>query len=281
MYDIIIPNWNQSGFAIKLLESIKKHSKDYRVIFVDNGSEKAELALIEPVLRTIPHLLIKNKKNMGFVKAVNQGLSAATAPYIVLQNNDTEVVHNWLPRLQSAIDNNEGAGISGPRTNAEGSWQGKWTKKNGDLVLGDSAMLAFFCTMFKKELIDQVGLLDEDYGVGFADDDDYCDRAKKLGWKLVLAQDLMIPHYHNATFDAIYSKEEIKDMKEANLAMFQKKTGKKLSGSPNLDTHITKEPTKEPEVKRYVYLVSCEVPLETLIPDKNKKMVKMINAEKL
>lgn len=266
MYDIIIPNWNQSGFAIKLLESIKKHSssEDYRVIFVDNGSEEEEFNKIYEVLRLIPHQLIRNKENMGFVKAVNQGLAYSTAPYVVIQNNDTEVVPQWLEKLQQALEQDPSIGMSGPRTNTPRSWQGEWTKTVGTKILSKSAMLAFFCVMFKREMLEDVGYLDEDYGVGFADDDDYCDRAKKKGWKLVLVQDLMVPHYHNATFEQIYSQDEINDMKKKAIKMFREKSGQKHSGSPNLDEHFRRLKKRPQEVhkKRFYYKIDCSEPFE-------------------
>jgi len=52
--------------------------------------------------------------------------------------------------------------------------------------------LAFFCTIFKSEIIDDVGKLDELFGDGYSDDNDYCERIKKLHLKMVLVPSVYI-----------------------------------------------------------------------------------------
>ena len=74
MYQIIIPVWNQPDLTVKCLQSIKKYSKDYQVILVDNASEDEAFETINETLITMPHVLIRNTVNTGFVKATNQVL---------------------------------------------------------------------------------------------------------------------------------------------------------------------------------------------------------------
>ena len=227
MYDIIIPSWNQSKLAIKCLESIKKYSKKYRVIFVDNCSDKDEFDKIYDVLKTMPHKLIKNTKNLGFVKATNQGIYFSSAPFIVFMNNDTEAAPNWLEKLNAPLKNN--VGLSGPRTTTKNSWQGRWPEKPGIFILKDGSMLAFFCTMLRRDVIEKVGYLDECFGVGFGDDDDYCLRANNCGFKLALVQDLVIPHHHRSTFKKLYTPKNIHDMQSRAIKMFHDKKNKMLN----------------------------------------------------
>lgn len=225
-FDIIIPSWNMAGMAIKCIESIEKYSKDYRIIFVDNGSEKSEFDKIEPVLLKTNHLLIKNNANLGFVKATNIGIKASDAPYIILMNNDTEAVEGWLEKLVEPLEDSNSCGLSGPLTTTPLSWQGKWPKGGVGYVIRNHGMLAFFCTMIKREVIDAVGLLDEDYGVGFGDDDDYCARALNKGYSLALVQDLVIPHHHRTSFKKRYSDSTIRNMQIEALKLFRKKNKK-------------------------------------------------------
>ena len=224
-FDIIIPSWNQIELSINCLLSIRRFSKqyDYRVIWVDNGSDENVFKCIRGLLQLIPHVIIRNSKNLGFVKATNQGLRFATAKYVVLMNNDTEAVENWLGMLVKPLIYNHGIAATGPRTNADGSWQGNWEKTKGMFILPPSAMLAFFCTMFRRSVIDEVGYLDERFGVGFGDDDDYCHQIKKHGYKLALVQDLVIPHHHRSTFKLLYSAEEIQSMQDRAMDMFFEK----------------------------------------------------------
>lgn len=223
LFDIVIPSWNMASYAINCLKSIKAHSSDYRVIFVDNGSDSSELELVLKVLATMPHLLIQNQKNLGFIKATNLGIMASTAPYVVLMNNDTEAVSNWLKKLSNPLIVDEHIGLSGPLTTTPDSWQGKYPKGKTGFVIRKKGMLAFFCTMFRREVIKKVGLLDENFGVGFGDDDDYCHRVLDAGYKMALVQDLVIPHHHRTTFKQLYDKETIIHMKNNAISQFHEK----------------------------------------------------------
>lgn len=221
-YQIIIPVWNQADLTVKCLQSIKKYSKDYQVILVDNASDDESFETINETLITMPHVLIRNTVNTGFVKATNQGLYFSTAEYVVLMNNDTEAVKDWLKKLTKPFKQFNNVGLTGPRTTTKGSWQGNWQGTNGTLILSKTSMLAFFCTMIKREVIEKVGYLDEGFGVGFGDDDNYCNRAQKF-FDLALVQDLVIPHHHRSTFKKIYSDNEIKEMQNKAMELFKQK----------------------------------------------------------
>ncbi|MFA5366479.1 MAG: glycosyltransferase [Dehalococcoidia bacterium] len=228
LYDIVIPSWNMSEYVINCLLSIKEHSENYRIVFVDNGSEKSELNKIRKVLKDMPHILIRNKENLGFVKATNMGISASNAKFIVLMNNDTEAVDSWLEKLSEPLIQNENIGLSGPLTTTPNSWQGKYPKGQKGYVVRSGGMFAFFCAMFKKEVFDKVGLLDESFGVGLGDDDDYCHRLLDNGYTMALVQDLIIPHHHRTTFKSIYGEEKIREMQKDAIIYYHTKynTGK-------------------------------------------------------
>lgn len=223
MFDIVIPSWNMANYAINCLLSIKQHSQNYRVIFVDNGSDAAELEKVKAILETMPHLLIRNNENLGFIKATNQGIKASTAPYIVLMNNDTEAVPGWLQKLVGPLYLLNKTVLSGPLTTTPHSWQGKYPKGRNGYVIRTRGMLAFFCTMFKREVFEQVGLLDEAFGVGFGDDDDYCRRVLDFGYNMALVQDLVIPHHHRTTFKQLYSANTIVSLQDNAINHFYEK----------------------------------------------------------
>ena len=60
--------------------------------------------------------------------------------------------------------------------------------------------VAFFCVAFSRELVDKVGLLDERFGQGFFEDDDYCRRVTDEGYKIAIAEDVFVHHHLSATF---------------------------------------------------------------------------------
>jgi len=225
--DIILPTLNNEEYTIKLLDSIVKYTEDYRVIWIDNGSEKESRDKVEEAIKDIPHFKIYNDTNLGFVKAVNQGIATSTAPYICIQNNDTEVVDGWADKMIETF-NEPQCGLVGPVCLFADSWQNVDNVAQHFGEIPDKrevgGMLAFFCTVIKREVIEKVGYLSEEYGLGFGDDDDYCERAKEAGYKLFLRGDVVIPHYHRTTF-----KKYIQDFgveKEKNLAIFKAKWNK-------------------------------------------------------
>ena len=220
--DIIIPSWNQSKLTVACLQSIRQHTDGYRLIFVDNGSDAHEFAIIEHELKHHPHLLVRNRRNLGFVKAVNQGLCLTTADYVVLLNNDTEVAPDWITKLQAPfIDSRVGA--VGPVTTTPDCWQGREPVQPSWRLISATSMLAFFCVMFSRQCIADVGLLDESFGVGLADDDDYCRRIHDEGYHLAIAQDLLIKHHHRSTFKQLYSNDQIEDMTQRGRDLFYRK----------------------------------------------------------
>jgi len=241
-YDIIIPNWNCSEKAIACIESIKKYTKNYRLIFVDNGSREEEFNAINKHLKDIPHLKIfRNTENEGFVKAVNKGLRVSNAPFVIIQNNDTEVTEGWVEKLERSPFH-----IAGPVTSPNLSWQScdrlrliykeipafdgntdDYAKKLGEAMDGKytdaKAMVAFFSTLIRREVIEKVGLLSEEFGLGFGDDDDYCARARKEGFTVGAALDCFVFHHHRTTFKQLFTNQQIKDMQDKNLEIYYNK----------------------------------------------------------
>lgn len=225
-FDIIIPHYGTgrlTDLARTCLETHRKWSRNYRIILVDNASP--ELDALLPELELHDHVLVRNTQNLGFVQATNQGIELSTAPYVVFMNNDTEAVPGWLEALREPLLSICDA--AGPLTTAHGSWQGRWPMKRNRFwrVLEPHRMLAFFCTMFKREVFERVGLLDEDFGVGFGDDDHYCWKMTQAGMKLALVQHLVIPHHHRSTFKELYGADQIRTMQTQALALFHSKSG--------------------------------------------------------
>jgi GT2 family glycosyltransferase len=190
---------------------------------INNGSEPAEWEKIDAELKKHKNcIVIINQENMGFVKAVNRGLQYITSPYVVLMNNDTQAVPLWIEKLSAPFRIPQ-VMLTGPLTTTPESWQGKYTKGRKGWIVRESGMLAFFCTMFRATVFTEIGVLDESFGVGFGDDDDYCMRVTNAGYKMALVQDLIIPHYHRSTFRKIYDEATIKEMQEKAIEKFKVK----------------------------------------------------------
>jgi GT2 family glycosyltransferase len=252
---IVTPTWNNADYTIRCFDSVRKNTNNYKIIWVDNGSEKEDVEKVKSFLEenNVPHVAILNSENLGFVKGTNQGMKLAiedNADYVVLLNNDTEVYDGWLQAMISVAEKHEKIGIVGPLASPSHGWQdinnlrkkrpeefsdlpdynndpeayAKIIKnKYGNRSIEVYPVVAFFCTLIKRDLMEKIGVLSEDYGLGFSDDDDYCSRALDAGYKIYLAKDVFIFHNHRTTFKKHFSEEEIREMGRANREILKKK----------------------------------------------------------
>ena len=245
-YDIVIPTFGAEEFTVRCLESIRRNTEDYRIVWVDNGSSSESRGIVMGELQHHrERLTIWFSGNLGFVKAVNAGISAGQSEFVVLQNNDTEVTPSWLGRL-SAPFSDPGVMVAGPMASACGSWQA-WPNVRAKLygnmpdlssmaqddaasalgrhfgpLVRDAKMVAFFSTLFRRSVFDGLGLLDESMGVGLGDDDEYCHRVldRKFG-RVMFVPGAYVVHNHRTTFKKLYSEAQIKEMQSKNIGILK------------------------------------------------------------
>lgn len=215
--DIIIITWNGLEYTKKCVKSIQKNTQDidYRFIFVDNNSTDKTLEFLEKIPNSI---LIKNDSNIGFAKAMNQGMEKVSATYTVWINNDTIVTSNWLSKMINHLENNSKAGAIGPVSNGTGIIQKIDGLKTNDCneiekfgqeisrkykgKVAEYHRIAGFCIVMKSKIINIVGKIDEMFNHGGYDDDDYCKRIRDKEYKILIAQDVFIYHKSGASFSA-------------------------------------------------------------------------------
>lgn len=212
---IIIVTHNEWSYTELCLASIRDRTDEpYELILVDNGSSDATV----DQLRRAPDVrLIENADNRGFPAAVNQGLVAANGQAVVLLNNDCVVTTGWLRRIRDAFRSDPQVGLVGPVTNFTAGPQkiavdyqhladlDGFAWNLGKRLAGtrlECELLFGFCLAIRREVVDQVGLLDEGFGIGVCEDDDYCLRAQQAGFRLVIAADCFVHHFGSRTFTA-------------------------------------------------------------------------------
>jgi GT2 family glycosyltransferase/2-polyprenyl-3-methyl-5-hydroxy-6-metoxy-1,4-benzoquinol methylase len=210
---IVILTNNQLAYTKLCLASIRSRTDEpYEVIIVDNGSTDGTVEY----LRGIEGVrLIENPENRGFPAAVNQGIKASRGDYVVLLNNDCIVTTGWLTRLLDAIESEPNIGLAGPYSNCVSGEQQvpadydqlsdmdgfawEWGKAHAGQRLETDRLVAF-CLLVKRSVIERVGLLDEQFGLGNFEDDDFCRRALQAGFKAVIAQDAFVHHFGSVTY---------------------------------------------------------------------------------
>jgi GT2 family glycosyltransferase/predicted O-methyltransferase YrrM len=212
---IIIVTFNELRYTRECVASIQERtSEPYDLIFVDNGSTDGTPEYLDGVVGAC---VIRNSSNRGFPAAVNQGLKAARGVQVLLLNNDVVVCTGWLGRMVSALESNPNVGLVGPCSNSvSGSQQipvsysdisdldafaWGWGIRH-DAEREETNRLIGFCLLIRKAVVDQVGGMDERFGVGCFEDDDFCTRAIRNGWTAVIARDAFVHHYGSRTFAA-------------------------------------------------------------------------------
>lgn len=213
---VIIVSYNAKDYLLNCLKSL---DQKFEIIVVDNASTDGST---EEIKKSFPQVkIIKNKKNLGFAKANNQGIKQASGRYILLLNPDTKILDNAISKMINWMDNNPKAAVSTCQLlNEDGSLQPTggffptlprliaWQlflddilplksyhpkkqfydkEKELDWVTG-----AFF--LFRKEIIDKVGLFDEKFFM-YAEELEYCHRIKKAGFKVFFTPRASIIHY--------------------------------------------------------------------------------------
>ena len=218
LVSIVILTFNQLKYTKECVESIRKHTPEqHEIIFVDNGSTDGTKKWLRRQLQENPHYrLIENKANLGFAKGCNQGIAAARGEYLLLLNNDVVVTPHWLFGMLECLNRNSDIGIVGPMTNQISGIQkipqvpyqsldqleefvSTFREKNRHRRI-PSRRIVGFCMLFRKELVDQIGLIDESFGTGNFEDDDFCLRAELAGFRNVIAGDVFIHHFGSRTF---------------------------------------------------------------------------------
>lgn len=155
-------------------------------------------------------------KHEGGVKTANRALKAAVstpALYIAYINDDIEAFpQNWLRRMIEALGSSLHYGAAGPSGKC-GTWPQQSGRRGMPAKVTQVDRLSFFVVVFKREVLEQVGLLDERF-IHYACDGDYCMRMKLLGWQPVWVQDVWVEHRRSPI---------VRDWKVHDVAEFRKK----------------------------------------------------------
>jgi len=173
-YSIVIPTYNHCDDLLKpCIESIFQYTDPnlIEVIVVANGCTDNTREFVENYKEDI--ILIWSNEALGYPKAVNLGIQRASGEYVVLLNNDTvllpQYLNAWVEMLNAPFSDPT-VGICGPLELFDN--------------YANSEAIIFFCVMIRSELFDKVGLLDEIYSPGGGEDIDFSMRIKNLGYRI-------------------------------------------------------------------------------------------------
>lgn len=239
---IIILTYNQLEYTKQCIDSIRNRIKtNYELIIIDNASSDKTIEYLRNITLDDKRIkIIENKYNIGFPKGVNQGLKNASGSYVLIANNDIVVTDNLLERLIEVAESDEKIGIVGPISNMVSGFQIDKSANYKNLtemykhaenlrIRNQGQMLnfpriAFLFALIKKEVIEKIGGLDERFTPGNYEDDDFCLRAQKAGFKTVIVKDAFVHHFGSKSFTA-EGVEKYKNRLLANQKIFVEKWG--------------------------------------------------------
>jgi GT2 family glycosyltransferase/glycosyltransferase involved in cell wall biosynthesis len=237
---IIIVTFNNLVLSKLCLESVIRNTEylNYEIVVVDNDSKDGTPAYLRYMAAQYPNIsIILNDANQGFARANNQGVARSNGDFVVLLNNDTIVPPGWLNRLLRHLEN-ESVGLVGPVTNFVGNeakikvdyhtwgemeeFAARYTWEH-DGQSADIYMLAMFCVAFRRDTYDEIGPLDERFGLGMFEDDDYTQRVKAKGYRVMCAADVFVHHFGQAAFKKLIENGTYNPLFDENRSYYETK----------------------------------------------------------
>jgi hypothetical protein len=220
---VIVVTLNGRDMTLACLDAVVAGAKrPLDLIVVDNGSADGTA---DAVGGRFPQArIVRNPENRGFAAAVNQGLRMAKGGVIVLLNNDARPEPGALDALADWLEAHPEAGMAGPqllhedgrlqnshdacptlatsvlnKTLLRALFPGRYSGKrpaSSEPVEVESLIGASLAV--KREVVERVGLLDEDYFV-FLEETDWCLRARRAGWRVMLLPGVRVTHLQGRT----------------------------------------------------------------------------------
>lgn len=223
LVSIIIPNKDHIDDLRRCIDSIltKSSYENFEIVIVENNSEKPETFEYYETLKKHPSIkVVEFKDKFNYSRVNNFGVKFAEGEYIVLLNNDTQVVtRNWIEELLMYAERSDvGAvgcmlyyedytiqhagivlGLGEHRTAGHSHY--KMSKENlgymGRLCYAQNvSAVTGACLMTKKALFDEVGGLDEQFAVAL-NDVDFCLKLRKAGYLNVFTPFAELFHYES------------------------------------------------------------------------------------
>lgn len=203
--DLIIVTYNSAPYIEKCIDAIDTHTpSSYQIIVVDNGSTDDTVNL----LKKLPHVeLIENDINAGYARAVNRGIRQGTSETIAVMNPDVFVTDGWLTPLHELLWSDEKNAIVAPKlinsanqlvgVGTNWDWSAPYfmlPNKPGLLEeVRECMAINGACFLLKRQLLDTIGLLDEQY-FHYFEETDYCFNANYCGYRVLFCPASTVIH---------------------------------------------------------------------------------------
>ncbi|MFC1509619.1 glycosyltransferase [Candidatus Omnitrophota bacterium] len=250
---VVIVSYNVSSFLDQALTTLEDSARgiEHEIFVVDNASSDDSVAMVKS--KHPSAFVIENKDNVGFARANNQALKKVSGRFVLLLNPDTVLMKDTLKTMIDFFESNPETGAAGCKViNPDGSLQlacrrgfptpgvaffkmvglsnlfpksktfGAYnlTYLDPEAVAEVDAVSGSFL-MLKREVLDKVGFLDEDFFM-YGEDLDFCYRIKQAGWKIHYVPFTEIIHFKGESTKTVPTMKSIHTFYDA-MQIFVKK----------------------------------------------------------
>lgn len=233
LVSLIIPNKDQSEALKKCLDSIREKTsyRNYEIIIVENNSEEPETFAFYKKIAGEKIKIVTWEGEFNYSAINNFGVRHARGDYLLLLNNDVEIINgDWLTEMLSHCQRKE-VGIVGAKLYYPDN-----TIQHAGIIIGiggvagsvfvglprafsgylhkasiqlDLSAVTAACMLVKRSVFEQVGGLEEKLKVAF-NDVDFCLRVREKGYLVVYDPYAELYHYESKTRGAEDTKEKIR-----------------------------------------------------------------------
>ena len=218
---VIIPNFNGMAYLDGVLSGLECQTvRNFEVILVDNGSSDGSCAFVASSYPWVH--MIELPENFGFCKAVNEGIKASRAPYVLLLNNDIEVTPDFIEEMLAAIRRHKKAFSCAARmiqfhdrdrlddagnyycalgwAYARGKGKDIHTYEKEEKIFASCAGAA----IYRRKIFEKIGYFDEEH-FAYLEDMDVGYRARINGYEIWYAPKAMVYHVGSGTSGSRYN----------------------------------------------------------------------------
>lgn len=221
---IVVPNYNGMAFVERCLKALTEDAPAAEILLVDNGSTDGSR---EFVTEHFPQVrVIALEENYGFCRAANEGMKAAGTPYVILLNNDTEVLPGFTEALVSALQLEPGAFSAGAKMiqlyhqekiDDAGNF---YCALGWAFARGKDKSVEYYekpdeifaacggAVIYRKALLERIGYLDEAH-FAYLEDIDLGWRARIAGWKNIYVPGAKVLHAGSGTSGSRYNEFKV------------------------------------------------------------------------
>lgn len=222
---VVVPVYRDVALTLKCIKSaipdLLGNPGNRLIVIHDKGPESDMLPALKSLQSTYNNLIevVENSLNVGFVKSVNRALSMIASEDVVLLNSDVILPPGWLTRLQHDCYGEERIGTATPMTNNGTICSFPKNLSENELLWGlsveqidkgfskvklpviEAPTGVGFCMYIRNACFHDVGKLDEEsFGRGYGEENDFCQRAIKQGWKNVISPNVFAHHVGSVSF---------------------------------------------------------------------------------